>query len=109
GIYGVLSFHVGQRTQEIGVRLALGAAAGDVVRLVLRQGAVLVAIGVGLGLAAALAATRLLAGFLHGVSATDPATFLAVPALLAAVALLASWLPARRAARVDPMTALRTD
>ncbi|HEV2736269.1 MAG TPA: ABC transporter permease, partial [Longimicrobiaceae bacterium] len=109
GIYGVLSFHVGQRTQEIGVRLALGAAAGDVVRMVLRQGLRLVAVGVALGLAAALAATRLLTGLLHGVSATDPATFLAVPALLAAVALLASWLPARRAARVDPMTALRTD
>lgn len=109
GIYGVLAFHVGQRTQEIGVRLALGAGAADVVRMILRQGMLLVAVGVALGLAAALAATRLLAGFLHGVSATDPATFLAVPALLAAVALLASWLPARRAARVDPMTALRAD
>ncbi|MET0397871.1 MAG: ABC transporter permease [Longimicrobiaceae bacterium] len=109
GIYGVLAFHVGQRTQEIGVRMALGATAADVVRLVLRQGLVLVAVGVALGLAAAFAATRLLASFLHGVSATDPTTFLAVPLLLAAVALLASWLPARRASRVDPMTALRTE
>ncbi len=109
GIYGVLSFHVGQRTQEIGVRLALGAAAGDVVGMVLRQGLRLVAVGMAVGLAAALAATRLLTSLLHGVSATDPATFLAVPALLTAVALLASWLPARRAARVNPMTALRAD
>jgi putative ABC transport system permease protein len=109
GIYGVLAYHVAQRTREIGIRIALGARAGDVLRLVLQQGGRLVAIGTGIGLVLAFATTRLITGFLHGLSATDPITFLAVPLLLSAVALFAAYAPARRAAALDPMTALRQD
>jgi predicted permease len=109
GIYGVLAYQVGQRTREIGVRVALGARAGDVVRMVLRHGFKITALGAAIGLVMAIAATRLLSSLLYGVSATDPLTFTAVPVLLLAVALLASWLPARRAARVDPMVALRAE
>ncbi len=109
GIYGVLAYQVGQRTREIGVRVALGARAGDVVRMVVRHGFKITALGAAIGLLLAAGATRLLARLLYGVSATDPLTFTAVPALLLAVALLASWLPARRAARVDPMAALRSE
>ncbi|MET0397620.1 MAG: ABC transporter permease [Longimicrobiaceae bacterium] len=109
GIYGLLAFHVGQRRHEIGVRLALGARAGDVLRMVLRQGMALVALGIAAGLAGALVMTRVLESLLFGVSPTDPLTFAAVPLALCAVALLASWLPARRAARTDPMTALRAE
>ncbi|MEW5927749.1 MAG: ABC transporter permease [Gemmatimonadota bacterium] len=109
GVYGLLAFHVGQRRHEIGVRLALGAHTGDVLRMVLRQGMALVALGIAAGLIVALVVTRLLESLLFGVSPTDPLTFAAVPLALCAVALLASWLPARRAARTDPMTALRTE
>jgi predicted permease len=107
GIYSVISFLVAQREQEIGVRVALGAQRADVIALVLRQAAVLIAVGIVLGVAASIGLTRVLAGMLYGISATDPLAFALVVALLAATALLATWLPARRAARVDPMTALR--
>ncbi|MET0398767.1 MAG: ABC transporter permease [Longimicrobiaceae bacterium] len=109
GVYGVVAYTVGERTREIGLRIALGAGVGDVVGMVLRQGALLAAAGIGAGLLASLAATRALAGLLYGVTATDPLTFAVVPAILAAAALLATWLPARRASRVDPMSALRGD
>src|SRR3954468_6470785 len=109
GVYGVLAYLVSQRTQEIGVRLAIGATPGDVVRLFVREGAGLIVLGVVCGLAGALAVTRALSTLLFGVTTTDPITFAAVAIALAVVALLASYLPARRAARVDPMAALRTD
>jgi predicted permease len=109
GIYGVLAYVVAQRVPEIGVRLAIGATPGDVVRLFVREGATLTAIGLLCGLAGALAAAQALTSLLFGVTATDPSTFLAVGASLVVVALIASYVPARRAARVDPMSALRTD
>jgi ABC-type antimicrobial peptide transport system permease subunit len=107
GIYGVVSYVVSQRTREIGVRMALGAARGDISRMVLREGAVITLLGIGIGLAAALAVTRLMLALLFDVSPTDPATFAVVPVMLAAVALLASWMPARRAAAVEPLEAIR--
>ena len=107
GIYGVVAFSVARRTQEIGIRMALGAQRGDVLRLVLGQGARLAAAGVAAGIAASFAVTRLLSSLLFGVRSTDPATFAGVAALLALVALLASYIPARRAMRLDPNAALR--
>ena len=109
GIYGVISYVVSQRTQEIGVRMALGAPAGLVVRGVVGQGMALAGIGVGIGMVAAWAASRLLASLLYGVSAHDPVTYFATAAALTSVALIASWLPARRASRIDPVQALRAD
>jgi predicted permease len=107
GIYGVISYLVGQRTQEIGVRLALGAKRVDVLRLILGEGMRMAALGLAAGLLASLGLTRLMAGLLFGVSATDPLTFVSVAALLAIVALAACYIPARRAMRVDPIVALR--
>jgi len=109
GLFGVVAYSVSQRTREVGIRMALGAQRSDVLRLVMRQGLWLAGIGTILGVAGALAATRLLRGLLFGVGATDPLTFIAVPLLLLAVALLACWFPARRAAGMDPMTALRNE
>ncbi|MEA2559192.1 MAG: putative transport system permease protein [Acidobacteriota bacterium] len=107
GIYGVISYVVSQRTQEIGVRMALGAKRADVSGMILKEGLALALLGIGLGLAGALAVTRFMQALLFEVSTTDPATFAAVPLLLAAVALLASYLPARRAAGVEPLEAIR--
>jgi predicted lysophospholipase L1 biosynthesis ABC-type transport system permease subunit len=107
GLYGVISYLVTQRTQEIGIRIILGAGRSSVLRLVLGQALRLAALGVTIGLAGAFALARVLSQFLYGVSSSDPAVFTVVSAGLFAVALVAAWLPARRAARVDPAVALR--
>jgi putative ABC transport system permease protein len=107
GIYGVMSYAVAQRTQEIGIRMALGAGEENIAKMVLRNGAILAVSGVTLGLALAFGLARLIASMLFQTSAADPPTFGVVPLLLLGVALLACYLPARRAARVDPMNALR--
>lgn len=109
GIYGVISYSVSQRTHEMGVRLALGAQTGDLLKLVLKQGAVLSLVGVAIGLSASAALTQLLKSLLFDVSATDFPTFISISLLLTTVALLACYIPARRAAKVDPLVALRHD
>jgi ABC-type antimicrobial peptide transport system permease subunit len=107
GIYGVISYLVAQRTREMGIRLALGAQRHDLLKLVLGQGVRLTMIGVAAGLTLALALTRFLSSMLYGVSAADPITFTTIALLFAGLALTASYLPARRAMKVDPLTALR--
>lgn len=107
GIFGVMSYSVTQRTQEIGIRLALGAQRFHVLRLIVGQGMRLVALGVAFGLLLTVALTRLLSGLIYGISATDLATLFAVASVLALVAFLACWLPARRASSIDPIVALR--
>ena len=107
GIYGVVSYTVSQRTREIGIRVALGAPAGNVLQLVLGQSARIIFAGVGIGVAVALGLTELMRSLLFGVSPRDPLTFAAVAGLLIVAALLASYIPARRAMRIDPIVALR--
>jgi putative ABC transport system permease protein len=109
GIYGVISYAVSRRTHEIGVRVALGASPATVVRLVIAQGMRVVAVGVAIGVAGSLVASRLMTKLVYGVSVTDPLTYVGVAALLAAVALVASYIPAHRATRIDPLVAMRAD
>ena len=107
GIYGVLAYIVGQRSREIGIRMALGARRGDILSMFLRKGVALAGMGIVAGLIASASTASLLASVLYGVRPHDPAVFLIVPVILLAVAALASYLPARRATKVDPMSALR--
>jgi ABC-type antimicrobial peptide transport system permease subunit len=107
GLYGILAYSVNQRTHEIGIRMALGAQRSAVLRMMLKQGMTLVLIGLVLGLAASFAATRIVASYLFGITPTDPVTFISAPLLMLIVALLACFVPARRATKVDPLVALR--
>jgi putative ABC transport system permease protein len=107
GVYSVVSYAAAQRTQEIGIRMALGAEPRDILKMVLRQSFVVVGVGLGVGLAAALAGTRVIADLIVGIKPTDPFTFVGVIVLLSTIALIACWIPARRATRVSPLAALR--
>jgi putative ABC transport system permease protein len=109
GIYGVMAYMVTGRTREVGIRMAMGAQQSEVLRMILGDGARLTVLGIGAGLAAAFGLTRVMSSLLFGVSAVDPMTFAGITLLVALVAMLASYIPARRAAKVDPMVALRYD
>jgi ABC-type antimicrobial peptide transport system permease subunit len=109
GIYGVMAYMVNQGTREIGIRLALGATQRNILHLIVRQGMTLALTGVAIGLAGAFALTRLMRSLLFGVRSSDPLTFVAIAALLTLIALLASYIPARRAARIDPMVSMRCE
>jgi ABC-type antimicrobial peptide transport system permease subunit len=107
GVYGLMTYSVQQRTQELGIRMALGAQASNIRNMVIRQGMTLALVGVVVGIGGAFWLTHFLASFLFGVKALDPAAFIVTPLLLGGVALIAIWIPARRATQVDPMTSLR--
>jgi len=107
GLYGILSYGVARRTREIGLRMALGAQRYSVLSMVIRRGMVLVLVGCGLGVILAIALTRIVSSLLYGVTPTDPLTFILTTLLLGVVAFVSCWLPARRAAKIDPMAALR--
>jgi ABC-type antimicrobial peptide transport system permease subunit len=109
GLYGVKAYSVARRTREIGIRMALGAQPGMVLRMIMREGSIMLLCGVALGLLLAVATGRIVSGILYQVGALDPIAFTAAPLLLAAAALVATWLPARRATRINPMRALRTE
>jgi putative ABC transport system permease protein len=109
GLYGVIAYSVSRRTREIGIRMAIGADPGSVARLVLRQGMLLTAIGAAIGMTLSLLASQVLGSLLVGVSARDPGVYIVVPLVLASISLLACYIPARRAARIDPLLALRQD
>jgi ABC-type antimicrobial peptide transport system permease subunit len=109
GIYGLMAYSVQQRTQEIGIRIALGAGSHTVRNMIIRQGMSVALLGVAIGVASAYGLTRVITSFLFGVTARDPVVFVSVPLVLSGVALLAVWLPASRAARVDPVVALRME
>ena len=109
GLYGVKAYSVARRTREIGIRMALGAQPGMVLRMIMREGSIMLLSGVALGLLLAMATAKILSGILYQVGALDPIAFTVAPLLLAAAALIATWLPARRATHVDPIQALRTE
>ena len=109
GLYGVKAYSVARRTREIGIRMALGAQRGAVLRMFLREGSVMLICGIGLGLLLAAGTGKILSGLLYEVGALDPIAFITAPALLATAALIATWLPARRATRISPMAALRME
>jgi ABC-type antimicrobial peptide transport system permease subunit len=109
GLYGVKAYSVARRTREIGIRMALGAQAGTVLRMIMREGSIMLFSGITIGLLLAIATAKILSGLLYGVSALDPIAFTVAPLLLTIAALIATWLPARRATRVDPVQALRSE
>ena len=109
GLYGVKSYSVARRTREIGIRMALGAQAGAVLKMIMREGSIMLVSGIAIGLLLAIATARILSGILYGVGALDPVAFTVAPLVLAIAALIATWLPARRATQINPIQALRAE